>query len=260
MPVDLAGLLADLDAEHADVDQMLTDLTEKQWRTATPAQGWDVADSVSHLSYFDGTGLMALTDVAGFAASLETIYDVVLAGGDVALGREVSGQELLAHWRTGRTRLSAALAAADPAMRIAWYGPAMGVPSFVTARIMETWAHGQDIADALGHPPVATERLRHVCHIGVGARAYSYAINERTDPGDPVRVELLSPAGVSWAWGQQDAPDRVTGTALDFALHVTQRRNLLDTALLVTGPTATDWMSIAQSFAGGKGTGRDPLA
>ena len=31
-----------------------------------------------------------------------------------------------------------------------WYGPSMSARSFVTARLMETWAHGMDVADALG--------------------------------------------------------------------------------------------------------------
>jgi uncharacterized protein (TIGR03084 family) len=134
----------------------------------------------------------------------------------------------------------------------------MSLASFVTARLMETWAHGQDVADALGHEPVVSDRLRHVCHIGVGARAYAYLVHGMTDGGAPVRVELTGPG--AGAWGPEDAPDRITGTALDFALLVTQRRHRDDVALTVTGPTAEEWMSIAQAYAGPAGTGRKPLS
>jgi hypothetical protein len=37
---------------------------------------------------------------------------------------------------------------------------------------------------------------------------------------------------------------------------VTQRRNVADTGLLISGETATDWMSVAQAFAGPPGPGR----
>jgi uncharacterized protein (TIGR03084 family) len=123
---------------------------------------------------------------------------------------------------------------------------------------METWAHGQDIADALGVVRSPTDRLRHVAHIGVGARAFSFAAHGRSTPETPVRVELLAPGGETWTWGPPDAGDRVTGPAQDFCLVVTQRRHLDDSALLIEGPVAADWMSIAQAFAGPPGPGRQP--
>jgi len=132
----------------------------------------------------------------------------------------------------------------------------MSAASSLTARIMETWAHTQDIADALGVTREPTSRLRHVAHIGVGARAFSYAVHGKALPQAPVRVELTGPDGDLWAWGPADAADRVTGPALDFCLLVTQRRHRDDLALVIQGPAATEWMSIAQAFAGTAGTGR----
>jgi uncharacterized protein (TIGR03084 family) len=130
---------------------------------------------------------------------------------------------------------------------------------------METLAHTQDIADALGVAREPTARLRHVAHIGVGARAYSYAVNHRPLPADPIRVELVPPPGAGpegalWTWGPPDAKDRVAGPALDFCLLVTQRRHRDDLTLVIDGPAATEWMSIAQAFAGAAGTGRPPGA
>jgi uncharacterized protein (TIGR03084 family) len=259
MKPDPAALLADLADEHAALDGRVADLTEEQWRTTTPAEGWDVADTISHLTYFDATAVLALTDEAAFARHAEELFAGGLDRiGDTALARSGSGGALLEEWRRGRGALLDRARATDPAKRVPWYGPPMSLSSFVTARLMETWAHGQDVADALGLPPVVSERLRHVCHIGYGARAYAFLVHEATDSGAPVRVELTGPGGGTW--GPEDAADRVTGTALDFALLVTQRRHLDDVDLTVTGPTAEQWMSIAQAFAGPAGPGRKPLS
>ena len=61
-----------------------------------------------------------------------------------------------------------------------------------------------------------------------------------------------------WTWGPADAADRVSGTALDFCLLVTQRRHRDDLALAVDGEAAQHWMAIAQAFAGPPGPGRRP--
>jgi uncharacterized protein (TIGR03084 family) len=134
----------------------------------------------------------------------------------------------------------------------------MSAASSLTARLMETWAHTQDIADALGVTREPTARLRHVAHIGVGARAFSYAVRGQPEPTVPVRVELSGPDGVRWTWGPEDTENRVTGPALDFCLLVTQRRHRDDVALAIDGPAATQWMAIAQAFAGTAGPGRPP--
>ena len=134
----------------------------------------------------------------------------------------------------------------------------MSAAAMATARLMETWAHGQDVADALGARRVPTARLRHVAHIGVRARDYAYRAHGRTPPDVPLHVALTGPDGQAWAWGPADAADRVTGPALDFCLLVTQRRHRADLALTATGPDADAWLDIAQAFAGPPGPGRPP--
>jgi uncharacterized protein (TIGR03084 family) len=136
----------------------------------------------------------------------------------------------------------------------------MSPASFVTARLMETWAHGQDVVDALGQDRPGTPRLRSVAEIGVRARPYSYAAQARPTPEVPVRVELVGPRGEAWAWGPSDATDMVRGPALDFCLLVTQRRHRDDLALESTGPYAQEWVGIAQAFAGARAAGRQPRA
>ena len=259
MKPDLSSLLRDLEAEHAALDARVADLSEEQWRAATPAEGWDVADCISHLHYFDGTAVLALTDELAFSKHLNALLGGdVQEGADVAFGRANSGGDLLEDWRRGRAALLTAIDKTDPATRIPWYGPPMSLTSFTSARMMETWAHGQDVADALGLEPVISDRLRHVCHIGVQARPYAYLVHGVENPEVPVRVELTGPG--AGEWGPPEAADRITGTALDFALLVTQRRHLDDLALQVQGEAAVQWASIAQAYAGPAGSGRAPLA
>jgi uncharacterized protein (TIGR03084 family) len=132
----------------------------------------------------------------------------------------------------------------------------MSLASLLTSRIMETWAHGQDVADALGVKTEPTARLRHVAHIGVGARPFSYSIRGLATPTTPLRVELCAPDGGLWVWGPADAADQVVGDAFEFCRVVTQRQHLADTSLQVVGEHANGWMQIAQAFAGAPGPGR----
>ena len=142
--------------------------------------------------------------------------------------------------------------------RVEWYGPSMGSKSFLTARLMEVWAHGQDICDTVGATRTPTDRLRHIAQLGVITRGWSYIVRGELAPEGEVRVELTAPSGDQWAWGPEDAPAGVTGPAEDFCLVVTQRRHVDDTDLTVTGETAHDWMTKAQAFAGGATAGPSP--
>src|SRR5205085_3662669 len=128
--------------------------------------------------------------------------------------------------------------AAPDGLRVPWYGPDMAVASSITARIMETWAHGQDVADALGVRRPPTTRLRHVCDIGIRARPFSYRNRGLAPPETPLRVELTAPDSTVWESGPADAPDRVTGTAVDFALVVTQRRRAAESDLVIADDDA----------------------
>jgi uncharacterized protein (TIGR03084 family) len=127
-----------------------------------------------------------------------------------------------------------------------------------TARIMETFGHGQDILDTLGIRRVPTARLRHVAHIGVRTVGYAFAVHDRPAPDEPFRFELTGPDGDLWTWGPADAANRITAPALDFCLLVTQRRHPDDLRLIVTGEQASEWVPIAQAFAGPPGAGRQP--
>jgi uncharacterized protein (TIGR03084 family) len=256
MPVDMTALAADLAAESAVTRALVARLDEAGWDTPTPAAGWDIGDQISHLAYFDEVTVQSATDPAGFTAALAAAGNTVDPDAIAARFRDRTGAQLLTWSDTARADLIGTFAGLDPRARLPWFGPAMSAASSLTARIMETWAHTQDIADALGVTREPTGRLRHVAHIGVGARAFSYAVHGQMLPDTLVRVELEAPDGAPWTWGPPDAADRVTGPALDFCLLVTQRRHRDDLGLVIEGPAATEWMTIAQAFAGAAGTGR----
>jgi uncharacterized protein (TIGR03084 family) len=251
----MTSLADDLAAESAELRGLVAGLDEAGWRRETPAEGWSIADQVSHLAYFDDVAVQSAVEPDAFRAEWERTGRVD-PDAIAARYRDLPGAELLGWFDRSRERLIETFRGLDPRLRMPWFGTAMSAASSLTARIMETWAHGQDVADALGVAREPSARLRHVVHIGVGARAFSYALHGRVLPDVPVHVELAAPDGSRWTWGPADAADRITGPALDFALLITQRRHRDDLALTVTGAAAREWAEIGQAFAGEAGTGR----
>lgn len=248
----LPGLLADLAGETGSLLDMVGDLGPGDWDRPTPAEGWAVRDQVSHLAYFDDATLQAAIDPESFRRS---------AAGLVASGtdfpdrvaeehRSMSPGELLEWFRGSRHRLAEALGRLEARDRLPWYGTTMSAASAVTARLMETWAHGEDVADSLSVHREPTPRLRHVAHLGVATFGFSFTNHGVPVPAVPVRVELEGPGGGWWVWGDAGADDRVVGPALDFCLVVTQRRSVAVSALATEGEVAARWMSLAQAFAG----------
>ena len=256
--IDLDALRADLADEHEELDAVVSGLDPSTWDTPTPAPGWSIRDQISHLAFFDEQAHLAVTDREAFTASLAGITDVDSFVNDpLVRTRALPPTEVLEWWRTARRSMLEAFGAADPGERVPWFGPPMSLGSFISARLMETWAHGQDVVDALGKERAPSSRLRHIAHLGVRARPNSYAANGKTAPEEQIRVELQAPDGETWRWNEA-ASDNVVGPALDFCLVVTQRRHIDDTDLVVEGDLAHEWMSIAQVFAGPPGAGREP--
>ncbi|MGW5849241.1 TIGR03084 family metal-binding protein [Streptomyces sp. NPDC055254] len=268
------AVFADLREEGRELDALVAELSGSDWARPTPAPGWDVAHQIAHLHWTDRATLLSLTDAAGFGRMVEEALEAPDSFVDDGAreGAALAPAELLARWRAGRTALDEAFAAASRDTRFPWYGPPMKAASMASARLMETWAHGQDVADALGVRRTPTARLRHVARIGVRTRDYAYAVRGLAAPGAEFRVELTAPQAASgpagacgapapadvWAYGPEDAVQRITGPALDFCLLVTQRAHRFDLALTATGPDADRWLDIAQAFAGPAGAGRAP--
>jgi len=255
----LAEVRADLEAECDGLDRLVAGLDPTGWDAPTPAEGWTVKDQISHLASVDEWAALAAGDPEGFLTWMGTLAATdpdTIVNSPVEQARGRPGADVLAWWRQARAGLAGALERVDPSARAPWFGPPMAIPTLLTARLMETWAHGEDVAEALGVERLPTARLRHVAHLGVRTRSYAYASRGLPVPPGAVRVELTGPGGETWTWGDEAAADRVRGPAVDFCRVVTRRRQVSDTGLVAEGDAATGWLSIAQAFAGP--AGRDP--
>ncbi|UNO40387.1 TIGR03084 family metal-binding protein [Streptomyces sp. MST-110588] len=255
------AVLSDLKDESEELDGLVAGLSPEEWRTTTPAPGWTIAHQIGHLAWTDQQVLTAANDPERFRrVAAQMLAESAESFVDEGAAREAQEppDTLLARWRAGRDGVQRVLAGrpAD-AGKLPWFATAMSVASMATGRLMETWAHGQDIADALGVRRTPTARLRHVARIGVRARDYAYMAHGLTPPPEEFRVELRAPDGGTWEYGPPDAAQRVTGDALDFCLLVTQRAHRDDVAVRAEGADAERWLTIAQAFAGPPGKGRE---
>lgn len=258
----LAAVLTDLAAESDQLDGWVADLPVQEWGAVTTPEGWTVAHQVGHLAWTDQASLAALTDPEAFGAGMKAAAEN--PGGFVDDGANSWAAKpvptLLDEWRDGRRRLADALRAVPAGEKVPWFGPPMSPTSMATARVMETWAHAHDVAEALGVDVPRTDRVRHVCHIGVRTRGFAHLMRGEELPTSDVRVELVAPGGDTWTWGPEDAEQRVTGDAWDFALLATRRRHRDDVDVRAEGADADHWLDIVQAFAGLPGNDPRPLA
>jgi uncharacterized protein (TIGR03084 family) len=259
MSASLTTVADDLWATQARLRDLLAGLEPAGWRRPTPATGWDVRHQVRHLAHGEELGRLAATDPDGFAAELARLLgDLDAVEAATTADDAEADADLLGRWWGAAEGLRAAVLAGAPGERIGWVTGPMSRASFLTARVMETFAHGHDVAVAVGAEVTWDEALHHVAHLGVATRAFAYANRGRPLPERPVRVELTGPDGSRWVWGPEDAEDVVRGPALDWCLLVTQRIHRDDTHLLATGEGATGWLAIAQCFAGPPSDGPPP--
>lgn len=254
----MAELADDAAAETTELVSLLENLSPGDWLRMTPSEGWTIADQIGHLAYFDEQAILAATDPAAFADHVNEAFLAVLEDvADLHRERALEDEARLQWFRGVRQRLLDSLRDFDPDQRIPWYGPPMRASSFLIARLMETWAHGTDVADALGASLPVTSRLFHIADLGVRTFSWSFANRSLPVPDERVEVDLTGPSGERRTWNP-DSSQSVTGPVEDFCLVVTQRRHVDDTRLRISGPVARRWMEIAQVFAGPPGPGRPP--
>lgn len=257
------ALCQDLRAECAALDAIVAPLDESGWGLRTRFYGWSIWDEIAHLHLFDEMALLAVGGRDGFRAAQAAIESELASGVQISeYARDryagIGGQALLAAWRDGYMALTARVQILGTKDRLPWFGPDMGARSFVTARLMETWAHGQDVCDRLGYVRSGTPRLRHIAHLGVITFGWTFANRGVAAPGEVPYVELTSPSGDRWSWGAPTERNCIRGSALEFCLVVTQRRHYRDTALRAEGRVAEEWLEIAQCFAGPPASGPQP--
>ena len=262
----LEQVLADLVAESDALEAAVAPLDKAGWRTPVPAESWDIATTIAHLAWTDECAVVAGTDKAAWdELVLQAIADPQgFVDEQAYAGAVAPAAEILSRWQASRSELVGMLRAFPEGEKMPWYGPPMSPTSMATARFMETWAHALDVYDALGATgsipgrPEATDRIRHVAHLGVRTRDFAFGVHGLQPPAEEFRIALTAPSGARWAWGPEDANQSVTGSAYDFCLRVTQRGHRDDLDLVASGPDADRWLDIAQAFAGPSGAGREP--
>ena len=248
-------LCDDLLKESQQLDELLSQIQHDQWGWKTQFYTWTVYDQLAHLHCFDLAVLLAIQNPRDFVereiVSFMNDLKQKIRIADIARNRlgDLPPEELRLNWRITYRKMVEAFSKIDPKARMPWYGPEMSSRSSATARLMETWAHGQDLFDTFNVKRSPTERLIHIAHLGVSTFAWSFLNRGIVVPNEKPYVELISSGGNVWKWNEPSNCHYVKGTAEEFCLVVTQRRNVVETSLQSSGSGAT-WMRIAQCFAG----------
>ncbi len=254
------AVLIDLAAEGDELDQLVSVIEPNRWRVATPSPGWTIAHQIGHLAASNRFAALAVTDPVAFAArrsqlapSLDEANDAAAA--DAAV---LPPGDLLAEWRDSRASVIAALSAVPAGQRIEWIVGPMSPASMASTLLMELVGHGQDIRDALQVAWSPTDRIFHLARLGARTRDFAYRSRGLEPPVQEFCVGLTAPSGELWTFGPLDAPQRVTGSAADFALLVTRRRHRSDLHLSAEGDDADEWLNFAQAYVGPPSPGRAP--
>ena len=242
-------ILADLVAEQQAVDQFLQTIRDRDWKTKTPAAGWDVRDQVSHLAFFEEYAYNALAEGGSRLSDIDDYAsgeDFTMAG--ALEGRKLRPQEVIEWWRGSRARVVDVLSRTDPKKRIPWFAGDMSAKAFATARQMETWAHGIDVHDAFGAEPEDTVRLKNIAWLGWRALPHAFGVAGE-DYTETVRLELIGPNYAKWLFGPDDSEQLIKGRAGDWCRVAVRRRSAHGTSLIAEGKVAEVALSVARAYA-----------
>lgn len=245
----------DFRAESRALAAILQDLPEAEFHCETQFKGWTIDHVLGHLHLFNAAAEASLQGAEAFDAFMAPVQRDMQAGRSILACQfpwlnGLSGRALFDGWLAGAERCADAFAAADPKARLRWIGPDMSALSAITARQMETWAHGQEVFDLLAQERQEQDRIRNIVHLGVVTYGWSFRNRALEAPEPAPFVQLTAPSGVVWEWNAPQSAVCVKGRAVEFAQVVTQVRSIDDTSLQVSGAAAESWMRIAQCFAG----------
>ena len=256
--------LAVLRADTEAIESLVADLTDEQWQQETPAQGWTIADQVAHLAFVFSLAATAAAEPEQFRAVAEGVrgHGEFDAAVNAALEpfRAMAPAQVLERFRAERDRSLDALAAIPADATVPWFVNPLPPVVLASAGMLECFAHGQDIADTLGVERTHDDRVQYLTTFVAHTRDFGFAAHGETPPAEPFRFELTLPSGRVWAFGPEDATDRVTGDAVDVCLLAARRRHADDLDVTATGVDAQRWLTVAQAYRGPAGTGRTPRA
>jgi uncharacterized protein (TIGR03084 family) len=234
---------------------LLEPLDAAAWNRATQFKGWTANDVIAHLHFGNYAADLALKDGAAFREFARSISQSIRGSGSSHLNAThawlggVRDRALLNLWRDYSIEMTERFATADPKQRAPWFGPDMSVRSSITARLMETWAHGQALYDLVGQNRIDGDRIRNIAILGINTFGWTFTNRGLPTPAAKPHVRLTAPSGAIWEWGERDPANLIEGTATEFCQVVAQTRNIADTSLRMAGATATSWMAVAQCFA-----------
>ena len=242
--------LDESEALHA----LLAPLDDAAFEQATLFKRWTINQIIRHLHFWNISADLALNDEPAFDILFEQVMGGLKAGRLLEFEERylqgLSGPILLRAWIEQARAMTPAYAGADPKARIKWVGPNMSALSGITARLMETWAHGQAIYDLLGQARDDGDRIGNIVRLGVNTFGWTYKNRKMDVPQEMPHIRLTAPSGAIWEYGEPGESERIEGSATEFCQVVSQCRNVGDTSLRMTGKIANEWMAMAQCFAG----------
>lgn len=245
----------DFEAESDALYALLEPLSDEDFQRKTQFKDWTIDDVFQHLHYFNYAADLSLNDedgILGFFADLRAAYetgDNLVSYTDKQLGG-IKGRALLNLWHDYYAGMIDNFHEADPKKRLKWAGPDLSVLSSITARLMETWSHGQAVYDLLGVVREDRDRIKNIVFMGNATFGWTFVNRGEDVPADKPFLKLTAPSGGIWEFNEPSDDNSIQGSAVEFCQVVTQTRNIQDTALQVVGDTATKWMAVAQCFAG----------
>jgi Mycothiol maleylpyruvate isomerase N-terminal domain len=183
----------DVEESVAEMLRVLTPHVHADWQRPAGSLDWSCWQTAAHVAH----------DLLAYAAQLSVRSESAYLPFDLVIRDDASPHDVLRTVSATGRMLSAALAAADPALR-AWHWGPTDPSGFATLGVNETLMHTHDITEGLGirwRPPEPLCRA-------VLARLFPDAPS-----GDPVLVLL-------WCTGRADLPDqpRVTSWVSKTAL------------------------------------------
>lgn len=249
-----------LTAECDELDELLAGLDDQQWELPTPAPGWTIADQVAHLAATFKLAGLSPSDPEAFRALVGRLDPDFSVNVDNAMRefRSDSPEVLFSRWQAERTAAVKALAAVPGDQLVPWLVNPLPPAILAMAGMMEAFAHGQDILDALGIRRSRTDRIKFLVAFAVRTWDFGYLARDEPRPAAEFGFDITAPSGDQWQFGPPDATQRISGPAEDFCLLVTRRRHRDDLAVTAVGPDAEHWLDIAQAYRGPAGEGRKP--
>ncbi len=231
----------------------LSGLSDAELRTETQFKGWTIEDVLVHLHFWNTGADLSASDEAAFMARMGGAMASLKATGSLRSYENQTiaerGADLRALWIETARDIANRWRDMDPKARLPWVGPSMSARSSMTARQMETWAHGFEVFDLLGKVRADNDRIKNIVILGVNTFGWSHQVHSLPVPDAMPKLILTAPSGATWEFGEE-GDNSITGPAADFAAVVTQTRAFADTALIATGEVAQTWMANAQCFAG----------